>query len=209
MSTTEQQPEREDLFARFEQAFVVGHGAALSGLLDDARFAPKRIRSAAVLVAVTERPQPGILLTHRPATMRDHAGQVAFPGGKIEPGESPVEAALREANEELSIDPAQVRIIGQSDRFVSATGFEITPVLGLVPADLPIVPHPEEVASWFEVPLAYVFDEANRLQKELLYRGNVRPYLEIQWEGHRIWGVTAAILHNLSLRLAWRELLGG
>lgn len=194
------------LFDRLSRLFDEGHGTEVPDLRTDAHFAPERIRPAAVLIAVTDRQRPGVILTHRPTTMREHAGQVAFPGGKIDPGEDAVEAALREAHEELSIAPRDVRVIGASDRYVTGTGFDVTPVLGLVPPDLPIVPHENEVDSWFEAPLAHVFDEANHVQKEAIFRGRVRPYIEIDWEGHRIWGVTAAIIHNLSRRLAWREL---
>jgi len=158
---------------------------------------------------VTDRPDPGVLLTHRPETMRAHPGQVAFPGGKLDPGEDALAAALREAHEELGIEPGSVRVIGASDRFVTGSGFDVTPVLGLIPPDLPIRPDPREVSSWFEAPLRFILDEANHVHKLGEFRGFERPYLEIDWQGHRIWGVTAAIIHNLSRRLAWQELVDG
>ena len=197
------------LFDRLRRVFDEGHGVELADLRDDARFAPPEIRPAAVLIAVTDRPDPGVLLTHRPETMRAHPGQVAFPGGKLDPGEDALEAALREAHEELGIEPGSVRVIGASDRFVTGSGFDVTPVLGLVPPDLPIRPDPREVSSWFEAPLRFILDEANHVQKLGEFRGFERPYLEIVWQGHRIWGVTAAIIHNLSRRLAWQELIDG
>jgi 8-oxo-dGTP pyrophosphatase MutT (NUDIX family) len=197
------------LFERLVRLFDEGHGVALADLRDDARFAPPDVRPAAVLIAVTERPEPGVLLTHRPQTMRAHPGQVAFPGGKLEPGEDAVAAALREAREELGIEARDVRVIGASDRFVTGSGFDVTPVLGLVPPDLPIRPDPREVSGWFEAPLRFILDDANHVQKIGEFRGRERPYLEIDWQGHRIWGVTAAIIHNLSRRLAWRELVDG
>ncbi|HTK71140.1 MAG TPA: CoA pyrophosphatase [Croceibacterium sp.] len=197
------------LFDRLRRVFDEGHGVELADLRDDARFAPPEIRPAAVLIAVTDRPDPGVLLTHRPETMRAHPGQVAFPGGKLDPGEDALEAALREAHEELGIEPGSVRVIGASDRFVTGSGFDVTPVLGLVPPDLPIRPDPREVSSWFEAPLRFILDEANHVQKLGEFRGFERPYLEIDWQGHRIWGVTAAIIHNLSRRLAWQELIDG
>jgi 8-oxo-dGTP pyrophosphatase MutT (NUDIX family) len=192
-----------ELFDRLKRLFDEGHGVELADLRSDARFAPPEIRPAAVLVAVTDRPRPGVILTHRPEGMRAHPGQVAFPGGKLDPGENAVEAALREAHEELGIAPADVRVIGTSDRFVTATGYDITPVLGLVPPDLPIMPNPAEVSDWFEAPMAYLLDPANRVSKEAEWLGRRRPYIEIEWRGHRIWGVTAAIVANLSRRLAW------
>jgi 8-oxo-dGTP pyrophosphatase MutT (NUDIX family) len=152
---------------------------------------------------VTDRTEPGVILTHRPEDMRAHPGQVAFPGGKLDPGEDAVAAALREAHEELAIDPADVRIVGASDRFVTGTGYDVTPVLGLVPPDLAITPNPVEVASWFEAPLDFLLDPANHQHKEKEWFGRMRPYIEIDWQGHLIWGITAAILANLARRLAW------
>ena len=194
-----------DLFDRLTRLFDEGHGVELPGLRNDAAFAPPEIRPAAVLIAVTDRSEPGVILTHRPPDMRAHPGQVAFPGGKLDPGEDAVEAALREAREELAIAAANVQVIGASDRFVTGSGYDVTPVLGLVPPDLPIAPNPAEVAGWFEAPLGYLLDPANHAYKESEWQGRVRPYIEIEWHGHRIWGVTAAILANLARRLAWNR----
>lgn len=194
-----------DLFERLTRLFDEGHGVELPGLRNDAAFAPPEIRPAAVLIAVTDRSEPGVILTHRPPDMRAHPGQVAFPGGKLDPGEDAVEAALREAREELAIAAANVQVIGASDRFVTGSGYDVTPVLGLVPPDLPIAPNPAEVAGWFEAPLGYLLDPANHAHKETEWLGRVRPYIEIEWHGHRIWGVTAAILANLARRLAWNR----
>lgn len=192
-----------ELFDRLKLLFDEGHGVELPGLRNDAGFAPPVIRPAAVLIAVTDRPEPGVLLTHRPESMRAHAGQVAFPGGKLDPGEDAVAAALREAREELAIEPSKVRVVGASDRFVTGSGYDVTPVLGLVPPDLPLTPNPMEVAAWFEAPLGFLLDPANHAHKEREWFGKVRPYIEIEWQGHRIWGITAAILANLARRLAW------
>jgi 8-oxo-dGTP pyrophosphatase MutT (NUDIX family) len=193
------------LFDRLKLLFDEGHGVELPGLLNQGQFAPPEIRPAAVLIAVTDRAEPGVLLIHRPEDMRAHPGQVAFPGGKLDPGEDAVAAALREAHEELAINTDDVRVIGATDRFVTGTGYDVTPVLALVPPDLPIVPNPAEVAAWFEAPLAFLLDPANHQHKEREWFGKVRPYIEIEWQGHRIWGITAAIVANLARRLAWLE----
>ena len=196
------------LFDRLAHLFDHGHREDIPDLLTDARFADhERSADAAVLIAVTERDQPGVILTQRPTDMRDHPGQVAFPGGKLDPGEDAITAALREAHEELAMRPADVRIIGSTDRYQTGTGFDITPVLGVIPPDLPLVPNPGEVADWFEVPLAHLMERGNWSSNSVWWKGAERQYLEMHYEGFRIWGVTAAIIANLSRRLAWHELV--
>lgn len=198
------------LFDRLARHFAASTDVGMAGLRDDSEFAPMELRPAAVLMAVTDRPDPGLLLTHRPETMERHPGQVAFPGGKLEPGEDAVAAALREAEEELGIDPALVRVIGIGQDFITGSGFHLTPVLGLVPPDLPIRPDPREVADWFEAPLRHLLDPANHIARRGMFGVEVqveREYTEITWDGHRIWGITAGIIVNLSHRLSWRELV--
>ena len=195
-----------ELFDRLATLFANGHAEPIDGLLSDERFAvAERTADAAVLIAVTDRARPGIILTQRPHTMRDHPGQVAFPGGKLEPGESAIDAALREADEELSLAPGLVRIIGASDRYRTGTGFDITPVLGVVPSDVDLRPDPREVAAWFEAPLDLLLARESWRENSVFWRGAERRYLEMEFDGFRIWGVTAAILANLSRRLAWVE----
>lgn len=170
---------------------------------DEAEMVEGDLRPAAVLAAMTERERPGFLMIHRPSNMRSHPGQVAFPGGKIDPGETPVEAALREAYEELGIHERDVTVVGTSDIYRTRSGYAITPVLAVVPPDLKLNPSPTEVAAWFEAPVDFVFDAENHQQQSAFWQGAERRYLEIMWQEHRIWGVTAGIIANLAKRIAW------
>ena len=157
---------------------------------------------AAVLVAITDRSEPGLILTLRREHMRNHAGQVAFPGGRIDEDETAVRAALREAHEELTLDPVLVQILGEADQYRTVTGYGVTPVVGLIPPDLPLVPNPEEVADWFEAPLDFVLDPINQRRMSAEFQGRTRHYYQIDWQGRRIWGATAAMLVNLTRRIA-------
>ncbi len=159
---------------------------------------------AAVLIAITDRPSPGLILTVRREHMRTHAGQVAFPGGRIDDGEDAIAAALREAKEELGLDPARVAVVAALDSYRTITGFDVVPVLGVIPPGLALEPHEHEVADWFEAPLDFVLDRANHQRRTALFRGRDRQYYEINWEGRKIWGATAAMIVNLSQRLEWR-----
>ena len=159
---------------------------------------------AAVLIAVTDRANPGVLLTRRTDTLSKHPGQVAFPGGRIDPGDSgPVAAALREAEEEIALPVEAVTVVGIADRYRTITGFEVTPVIGVIPPDLVLTPSEAEVAAVFEVPLDFILDGANHLEASVEFQGRNRHYYEILWGGHRIWGATAAMIVNLSRRLRW------
>jgi 8-oxo-dGTP pyrophosphatase MutT (NUDIX family) len=164
---------------------------------------------AAVLIPITDRPQPGMVFTLRATSLRNHSGQVAFPGGRLDPGdEDAIAAALREAQEEIALAPHEVDVIGRSDLFRTGTGFAIEPVVGIIPPDLPLRPNEGEVDAIFEVPLDFLLDPANRQYKTVDWEGGKRSYYEYQWEDRRIWGVTAAILVNLARRLdAVRESL--
>lgn len=158
---------------------------------------------AAVLAGLVPRPQGvQVLLTRRTETLRNHGGQVGFPGGRIEPGDrNPVAAALRESSEEIALPHERVQALGYLDPFVTISSFRVTPVVAVIdPAFVP-VPQPSEVAEVFEVPLDFLMDPGNLRQVEIDHRGRVRHVLEYTWPGQRIWGATAAILYNLRRRL--------
>src|SRR6185312_10184890 len=125
-----------------------------------------------------------------------HAGQIAFPGGRLDPGEEPVAAALREAHEEILLEPAEAEVVGTIEAY--------RPVIAVIPPDLPLQPHEHEVADLFEAPLRFLLDAANQHRRSALFRGQMRHYYEITWNDRRIWGATAAMIVNLSRRLQWR-----
>ena len=178
---------------------------ALDIEIEDERYLGDTVqhRAAAVLIPITDRAEPGVILTQRPKWLRSHAGQVAFPGGKVDDtDENSIFAALREAEEELNIPPARVEVIGVADTYYSGSGFSIAPVVGIIPPDLELQPNPQEVEDWFEVPLAFLLDPANSIKKETNWNGQQRSYYDMQWGERRIWGVTAGIIANLVRRLA-------
>jgi 8-oxo-dGTP pyrophosphatase MutT (NUDIX family) len=158
---------------------------------------------AAVLVAVVDRPKPSVVLTLRPDTLRQHAGQVAFPGGRIDPDdEGPIGAALREAQEEIALPPEEVEVIGLGDCYRTITGYEVTPVIGVIPPGLPLKPQPGEVSDIFEAPLDFLLTAEHQYIRSVMWQGRERSYYEILWQDRRIWGATAAMIVNLSRRLA-------
>jgi 8-oxo-dGTP pyrophosphatase MutT (NUDIX family) len=192
-----------NLAARLRDALERGRGrrpVLLEG--DVLEGADGDLMPAAVLVAVVDRRSPTVILTERPETMRKHPGQISFPGGRIDPGDDgPVAAALREAEEEIALPRACVELVGTADVYRTITGFQVTPVVGVVPPDLPLRPQPGEVAAMFEAPLDYLLDPRHQLVRTVEWRGRERCYYEIEWEGRRIWGATAAMIVNLSRRL--------
>lgn len=198
---------RTSLAERLAEALATGRAGNAPLLASDHRDAEARpdadLTPAAVLIAVTAAPRPGVILTQRTDTLRNHAGQIAFPGGRLDPGEDSVHAALREAEEEVALPRAAVTVIDTLAPYRTVTGFVVTPVLGVVPADIPLVPSEAEVASVFEVPLDFLIDPANHVEASADWRGRTRHFYEICWQDRRIWGATAAMIVNLSRQLAW------
>ena len=160
------------------------------------------LKPAAVLIPVVARPILTVLLTQRTETLSRHPGQIAFPGGGIDPGDaSPQAAALREAREEIGLDPALVTPLGFLDTYRSGTGYRIAPLVALVDPAHTLVLDPGEVAGAFEVPLAFLMDRRNHETHTRMWQGAERSFYAIPYQSRFIWGVTAGILRNLSERL--------
>ena len=165
--------------------------------------AERPMAAAAVLVPLVQH-EAGVtvLLTRRADTLRNHTGQVAFPGGRCDPGELPWETALREAQEEIGLDPGHVTIAGLSSGFQTRTGFDITPVVAFVRPGFALTPSPAEVADVFETPFAFLMDPNNHERRFMEQAAGMRRYFyAMTYEDRLIWGVTAGILRVLYERL--------
>jgi 8-oxo-dGTP pyrophosphatase MutT (NUDIX family) len=158
---------------------------------------------AAVLFPIVLRDEGHtVLLTQRTAHLRDHAGQISFPGGRVEgDDESPVHTALRETEEEIGLSRTKVEVVGFLPEYRTGTGFRITPVVALVQPPFDLLPDPFEVAEIFEVPLSFLLDPTNHQQHSLHYRGALRNYFAMPYGDYFIWGATAGMIRSLSERL--------
>jgi len=179
---------------------TIGDGLAGSSTGD---YADMDLIRAAVLVPIVSRPNgPSILLTERSPEMEKHAGQVSFPGGHVEESDDGyIAAALRETQEETGIAPEYVTVLGGLDECRTGTGFRIAPVVGLVERGFSLTPERSEVAEIFEVPMSYLFDPTNHGRGSFERNGRHREFYDINYEGHRIWGATAAMLINFYSKL--------
>lgn len=177
--------------------------ARIGGAREPSAATTKPRRRAAVLCPVIDRPGAySVLLTRRSLQLPTHPGQISFPGGKIDPTDrSPLDAALREAEEEIGLQRGQVDIVGTLDLYDTSTGFLVTPFVGLVTPSFRAVAEPGEVDEVFEVPLAYIADAANHRQVEMTHEGRRRSYYEIVYGNYRIWGATAGMLRDFCERL--------
>jgi 8-oxo-dGTP pyrophosphatase MutT (NUDIX family) len=207
-----------DFFDRARARLTLDTPAALS----DPKITPRRgdhdadpimrriaevrpIRPAAVLVAVVEHDDPTVLLTQRAQHLPDHPGQISFPGGKIEQADkSPLDSALREAQEEIGLDRSFVSVLGYLDLYMTTLGYRIVPVIARVKPGFELVLNPMEVDAAFEVPLAFLMDQNNVQRHSRDWQGMTRHYYAITFGERYIWGVTAGILRNLHERI-YRE----
>ena len=158
---------------------------------------------AAVLIGLVERPAGlSVILTRRSDTLRRHTGQIAFPGGRCEPGETPWETAVRETHEEIGLDPGRITLAGLSTPYRTGTGFHITPVVGFIAPPFELTANPDEVADIFETPFGFLMDPANHEQHEReTPTGVKRRFYAMTWEDRFIWGATAGMLRALYDRL--------
>ncbi len=212
----------EDLLHRFEAGQPFGRRTAPDASGDPRRargdhdlnpdmYEPgKALRKAAVLVPLVDR-RDGftVLLTRRTDHLHDHAGQVSFPGGGIDPGDADAAAAaLRETEEEVGLPRRHIRLIGRLDTYLVRTGFEVTPVVGLVTPPFPVVPDEFEVAEVFEVPLSFFLAPGNKQRESRIFRGKRRYYYAYRYDDYFIWGATAGMIANLAEVLAVEAIRG-
>jgi 8-oxo-dGTP pyrophosphatase MutT (NUDIX family) len=180
----------------------IGSDFSLSGVVP----APEIWKPAAVLVPLVNRAEGvSVLLTQRTADMPSHAGQIAFPGGRRQAGEDAVAAALRETEEEVGIAPRFIDVVGAVDLYRTGTGFEITPIVGVLTPGFTIRADPREVADVFEVPLEHFLDEVNHKLDSREYQGRQRRYYAMPYGERYIWGATAGMLKNLHFILTAKE----
>jgi 8-oxo-dGTP pyrophosphatase MutT (NUDIX family) len=207
----------DEFFARARQRLTLDVPAGLS----DPDVVPRRgdhdidpvmekiaavrpIRPAAVLVAVVERDEPMVLLTQRTAHLKEHSGQISFPGGKIDSGETPHDAALREAEEEIGLSRDAVEPVGFLDLYLTMLGYRIVPLIARLKPPFKLALNEAEVEETFEVPLAFLMEPGNLQRHSREWQGMTRSYYAIPFEKRYIWGVTAGILRNLHERI-YRE----
>lgn len=166
------------------------------------RFGNRTPAQAAVLMGIVQRPVPTLILTQRTAQLKTHSGQIALPGGKLDPTDAnAIEAALRESHEEVGLNPAHVEVLGTLPVYVTGTAFVVTPVVALIAETAQLQSNPDEVADVFEIPLPFLMDPANHRWHRFEWEGGVRTWYSMPYfDGQRqrfVWGATAGMLRNL------------
>jgi 8-oxo-dGTP pyrophosphatase MutT (NUDIX family) len=196
--------EPEAFFRRAAERLTSATRSANGGdhVLNPEMAAPSTYRDAAVLIPIIARSPLSVLFTRRTPRLSAHAGQVAFPGGKIDPADDgPTGAALREAEEEIGLDRRSVTVIGALDPYLTATGYRVVPVVARVEPGRPLRINHDEVAEVFEVPLAFLLTPGNILRASRELGGRERHFYEMTFDGHTIWGATAGIIMALNQRI--------
>lgn len=194
---------------RIERAFARPQRDATHAVDDSRRLARHRaldardVRKAGVLLPIVGGAEPRIYFTERSMELRNHPGQISFPGGRIEPGDTSAQAAaIREAHEEIGLDPAHVRILGRLPDYVTGTGFDIAPFVAWLPPNAELMPDHREVARLFSVPLDYAMNAAHYRLEKWVRNDEIFHFYSIEYEGDYIWGATAGMLHGLLERVA-------
>lgn len=160
----------------------------------------RKLRNAAVLMGIVEEAEPKLILTKRSSALKHHPGQIAFPGGKLEQGETYHEAALREAREEISL--SNVEVLGSMPPHETVTGFNVVPVIGLVSPSYVAIPDHQEVAEVFEIPMSYICKPENFQIESRSWQGKSRQFYVVPWGPYYVWGATARILKAFADRIS-------
>lgn len=164
------------------------------------------LKPAAVLVLIVRKPVPTIVFTQRTAHLTDHAGQISFPGGRVEETDANAAAtALREAHEETGVDVSRIEVLGELPHYTTGTGYLIRPVVAWADEALTFQPDPSEVEEVFEVPAPFLLDPRNHRREQAMYKGRMRDYYAIPFERRYIWGATAGMLITFSRVIAQAE----
>lgn len=184
------------------RASLVPEPNAVQAVHEDGLSGEMLTPAAVLFPIVLHAAEPTVLLTQRTAHLRDHASQISFPGGRVEPEDaSAVHAALRETREEIGLAPSHIEVIGYLPEYRTSTGFSVTPVVAFVTPPFSLQPDPFEVAEVFEVPLAFLLDPANHKQHEIHWRGRLRRYYAMPYGDYFIWGATAGMIMSLFDRM--------